>query len=154
MYGMLKMVRYRRDWHHSWFIFIRGDQYFPSDGMRKFWGCHWSVKFDYSVSTSSATLSWRVGSMCFLDALLSCHLWRTLVWWLQGVTYPACHGIWRYWAPPLERSRLATLSFCGKLPSNLTFFCLKRAPKNPNITWIGKNSPIFRAPFFLVPNSS
>ncbi|ELU12188.1 hypothetical protein CAPTEDRAFT_177109 [Capitella teleta] len=32
---------------------------------------------------------------------------------VEGVTYPACHGIWRYWAPPLERSRLATLSFCG-----------------------------------------
>ncbi|KAF2363470.1 Major facilitator superfamily [Trinorchestia longiramus] len=31
----------------------------------------------------------------------------------QGVTYPACHGIWRTWAPPLERSRLATMAFCG-----------------------------------------
>ncbi|GFR16013.1 vesicular glutamate transporter 2.2 [Trichonephila clavata] len=30
-----------------------------------------------------------------------------------GVTYPACHGIWRHWAPPMERSRLATLAFCG-----------------------------------------
>lgn len=32
---------------------------------------------------------------------------------VEGFTYPACHGIWRYWAPPLERSRLATLAFCG-----------------------------------------
>lgn len=32
---------------------------------------------------------------------------------VQGVTYPACHGIWSKWAPPLERSRLATISFCG-----------------------------------------
>lgn len=31
----------------------------------------------------------------------------------KGVTYPACHGIWRHWAPPLERSRLATISFTG-----------------------------------------
>ncbi|KAJ8777709.1 hypothetical protein J1605_014362 [Eschrichtius robustus] len=31
----------------------------------------------------------------------------------RGVTYPACHGIWSKWAPPLERSRLATTSFCG-----------------------------------------
>ncbi|KAK1794726.1 hypothetical protein P4O66_009886 [Electrophorus voltai] len=30
-----------------------------------------------------------------------------------GVTYPACHGIWAKWAPPLERSRLATTAFCG-----------------------------------------
>ena len=32
---------------------------------------------------------------------------------VEGVTYPACHGIWRFWAPPLERSKLATISFCG-----------------------------------------
>ncbi|KAJ8922636.1 hypothetical protein NQ315_007668 [Exocentrus adspersus] len=31
----------------------------------------------------------------------------------RGVTYPACHGIMRHWAPPLERSRLATLAFSG-----------------------------------------
>ena len=29
----------------------------------------------------------------------------------QGVTYPACHGIWRHWAPPIERSKLATSKF-------------------------------------------
>ena len=39
----------------------------------------------------------------------------------QGVTYPACHGIWRHWAPPLERSRLATLSFCGKSHSHVAY---------------------------------
>ncbi|XP_019877984.2 vesicular glutamate transporter 1 [Aethina tumida] len=32
---------------------------------------------------------------------------------VEGVTYPACHGIMRHWAPPLERSRLATLAFSG-----------------------------------------
>ncbi|KAG8222816.1 hypothetical protein J437_LFUL005022 [Ladona fulva] len=38
---------------------------------------------------------------------------RVLQGLVEGVTYPACHGIWRFWAPPLERSRLATLAFCG-----------------------------------------
>lgn len=33
---------------------------------------------------------------------------------IQGVSYPACHGIWAKWAPPLERSRLATTAFCGE----------------------------------------
>uniref|UniRef100_A0A3B1K589 Solute carrier family 17 member 7b n=1 Tax=Astyanax mexicanus TaxID=7994 RepID=A0A3B1K589_ASTMX len=32
---------------------------------------------------------------------------------ILGVSYPACHGIWAKWAPPLERSRLATTAFCG-----------------------------------------
>ena len=36
---------------------------------------------------------------------------------LQGVTYPTTHGIWRHWAPPLERSRLATITFCGEFKS-------------------------------------
>ena len=34
---------------------------------------------------------------------------RVLQGLVEGVTYPSCHGIWRWWAPPLERSRLATL---------------------------------------------
>ncbi|KTF94135.1 hypothetical protein cypCar_00025606, partial [Cyprinus carpio] len=34
---------------------------------------------------------------------------------VEGVSYPACHGIWAKWAPPLERSRLATTAFCGKM---------------------------------------
>ncbi|XP_069132032.1 vesicular glutamate transporter 1-like isoform X1 [Argopecten irradians] len=38
---------------------------------------------------------------------------RILQGLVEGVTYPACHGIWRHWAPPLERSKLATISFCG-----------------------------------------
>lgn len=38
---------------------------------------------------------------------------RILQGLVEGVTYPACHGIWRHWAPPMERSRLATLAFCG-----------------------------------------
>ncbi|THD26196.1 VGL2A [Fasciola hepatica] len=32
---------------------------------------------------------------------------------VEGTSYPACHGIWRFWAPPMERSRLATIAFCG-----------------------------------------
>ncbi|XP_067856117.1 vesicular glutamate transporter 3 isoform X2 [Heptranchias perlo] len=38
---------------------------------------------------------------------------RILQGLVEGVTYPACHGLWSSWAPPLERSRLATTSFCG-----------------------------------------
>ncbi|KAH0616781.1 hypothetical protein JD844_028168 [Phrynosoma platyrhinos] len=37
---------------------------------------------------------------------------RILQGLVEGVTYPACHGMWSKWAPPLERSRLATTSFC------------------------------------------
>ncbi|EHB06644.1 Vesicular glutamate transporter 3 [Heterocephalus glaber] len=38
---------------------------------------------------------------------------RILQGLVEGVTYPACHGMWSKWAPPLERSRLATTSFCA-----------------------------------------
>lgn len=38
---------------------------------------------------------------------------RVLQGLVEGVIYPACHGIWRFWAPPLERSRLATMAFSG-----------------------------------------
>lgn len=31
----------------------------------------------------------------------------------EGVTYPCIHAVWSRWAPPLERTRLATLAFAG-----------------------------------------
>ena len=33
---------------------------------------------------------------------------------LQGVTFPAMHAMWSFWAPPLERSKLITFSYEGK----------------------------------------
>ncbi len=31
----------------------------------------------------------------------------------EGVTFPAMHSLWGHWAPPLERSRLVTISYSG-----------------------------------------
>jgi len=31
------------------------------------------------------------------------------------VSYPAMHAMWASWAPPLERSRLLTVSYTGAL---------------------------------------
>ena len=31
----------------------------------------------------------------------------------EGVTFPAMHGVWARWAPPMERSKLATMSYSG-----------------------------------------
>ncbi|XP_043271667.1 sialin isoform X2 [Venturia canescens] len=31
----------------------------------------------------------------------------------EGVTYPCIHAVWANWAPPMERSKLATLAFSG-----------------------------------------
>lgn len=38
---------------------------------------------------------------------------RVLEGLFEGVTYPSIHTVWSRWAPPLERSRLATLAFSG-----------------------------------------
>ena len=32
---------------------------------------------------------------------------------MEGVTYPCVHGIWRWWAPPLERTKLGTMALAG-----------------------------------------
>lgn len=32
---------------------------------------------------------------------------------IQGFGYPSMHGVWRHWAPPMERSKLATTAFTG-----------------------------------------
>lgn len=32
---------------------------------------------------------------------------------IQGVTFPCIHAVWSQWAPPMERSRMATIAFAG-----------------------------------------
>ncbi|XP_071442476.1 vesicular glutamate transporter 1-like [Hetaerina americana] len=38
---------------------------------------------------------------------------RIVEGFFEGVTFPAIHAVWSRWAPPLERSRLATIAFSG-----------------------------------------
>lgn len=57
----------------------------------------------------------------------------------KGVTYPACHGIWRFWAPPLERSRLATIAFSGSYAG--VVIGLPMSAVLSNISW--------QAPFYF-----
>ncbi|XP_030745507.1 vesicular glutamate transporter 1 [Sitophilus oryzae] len=62
-----------------------------------------------------------IGSSCILNIFIpslydnptGLIIIKVLQGLVEGVTYPACHGIMRYWAPPLERSRLATIAFSG-----------------------------------------
>ncbi|CAB3387735.1 Hypothetical predicted protein [Cloeon dipterum] len=47
------------------------------------------------------------GGVTFLFVL------RVLEGVFEGVTYPCIHAVWARWAPPMERSKLATLAFSG-----------------------------------------
>ncbi|KFB49315.1 AGAP006595-PA-like protein [Anopheles sinensis] len=38
---------------------------------------------------------------------------RALEGFFEGVTFPCMHAIWSNWAPPSERSRMATIAFSG-----------------------------------------
>lgn len=38
---------------------------------------------------------------------------RVLEGLFEGVTYPSIHAIWANWAPPMEKTRLATIAFSG-----------------------------------------
>uniref|UniRef100_A0A1I8HJL0 MFS domain-containing protein n=1 Tax=Macrostomum lignano TaxID=282301 RepID=A0A1I8HJL0_9PLAT len=67
--------------------------------------------FGLAIFTSSF-LNLFLPTACHVSFVLVIFI-RVLQGLVEGCTYPACHGIWRYWAPPLERSRLATLAFCG-----------------------------------------
>ena len=37
-----------------------------------------------------------------------------LVFFLQGVTFPAMHSVIAKWAPPLERTQMTVLSYSGR----------------------------------------
>ncbi|CAM4724094.1 unnamed protein product [Leuciscus chuanchicus] len=62
------------------------------------------------VSTSILNMLIPSAARMHFGAVICVRILQGLV---EGVSYPACHGIWAKWAPPLERSRLATTAFCG-----------------------------------------
>ena len=40
----------------------------------------------------------------------------------QGVTFPAMHAMWSSWAPPLERSKLLSISYAGEITIFIKIF--------------------------------
>lgn len=47
--------------------------------------------------------------MYYFDMIVCLKYW----YYFKGVTFPCMHSVWSKWAPPLERSRIATLAFSG-----------------------------------------
>ncbi|KAI8494180.1 hypothetical protein Bbelb_279400 [Branchiostoma belcheri] len=62
------------------------------------------------LSTASLNMLIPAAAKVHYGCVIAVRILQGLV---EGVTYPAQHGIWSKWAPPLERSRLVTMSFCG-----------------------------------------
>ncbi|ELT91388.1 hypothetical protein CAPTEDRAFT_21080 [Capitella teleta] len=52
---------------------------------------------------------------------------RILEGFCEGVTYPCIHSLWMKWAPPLERSKLATFAFSGSYVGTVIAFPLSGA---------------------------
>lgn len=47
------------------------------------------------------------------DPLESMKMTKRKLSHFKGVTFPCIHAVWSRWAPPLERSRMATMAFAG-----------------------------------------
>ena len=73
---------------------------------------------------------------------------------MEGVTYPCVHGIWRWWAPPLERTKLGTMALAGSYGGAVLgmpvsgddyFFCLQLSICVPGYLaeWIGWYAPFY-----------
>ncbi|XP_044751569.1 sialin-like isoform X2 [Coccinella septempunctata] len=62
------------------------------------------------AATAVLTLATPLAANMGVTSLI---LLRVLEGVFEGVTYPCIHAVWSQWAPPLERSRLATIAFTG-----------------------------------------
>eukprot|EP00057_Strongylocentrotus_purpuratus_P014753 XP_011669227.1 PREDICTED: vesicular glutamate transporter 1 [Strongylocentrotus purpuratus] len=58
----------------------------------------------------SSILNLLIPMACHVSPMMVIAI-RMLQGFVEGVEYPACHGMWSKWAPPLERSKLATIAF-------------------------------------------
>ncbi|PAA65976.1 hypothetical protein BOX15_Mlig021934g1, partial [Macrostomum lignano] len=67
----------------------------------------------YSLTTLGSSVINILLPLCIRSSTELTIVARVLQGLLEGFSYPACNGILSHWAPPLERSRLSTIVFCG-----------------------------------------
>ena len=56
---------------------------------------------------------------------MSLQLWSCVLFVKQGVVFPANHAVWTKWAPPLERTKLTTISASGLSTKIIIFLCAR-----------------------------
>ncbi|XP_028410883.1 LOW QUALITY PROTEIN: sialin-like [Dendronephthya gigantea] len=71
--------------------------------------------------TSVLTLLTPVAARFSLYALIALRILEGLG---EGVTFPAMHSMWSYWAPPLERSKLVPTTYAGSQIGTIIAFPL------------------------------
>ncbi|KAL4228698.1 hypothetical protein ACF0H5_011741 [Mactra antiquata] len=60
---------------------------------------------------------------------------RVLEGLFEGVTYPSIHAIWSKWAPPAEKTKLATLAFSGSYVGTVISLPLSAALAESSMGW-------------------
>ena len=90
-------------------------------------GCHLPIFVLQGVTYT--LLCFRVSAIRFSAS--GCHL---PIFLLQGVTYPSIHAIWAKWAPPQEKTKLATFAFAGEWVEGLHPYSVSM--------WAGVGAPI------------
>ncbi|KAJ8316412.1 hypothetical protein KUTeg_006426 [Tegillarca granosa] len=60
---------------------------------------------------------------------------RILEGLFEGVTYPSIHAIWSKWAPPQEKTKLATLAFSGSYFGTVIAMPVSGALANSTLGW-------------------
>uniref|UniRef100_W5KAI8 Sialin n=1 Tax=Astyanax mexicanus TaxID=7994 RepID=W5KAI8_ASTMX len=81
----------------------------PGGYLARKYGAKWLLGFGI-LGTVSFTLLTPVAADMGAGYLIAV---RVLEGIGEGVTFPAMHAMWASWAPPLERSRLLTISYAG-----------------------------------------
>ncbi|XP_046556674.1 sialin-like isoform X1 [Haliotis rubra] len=68
-----------------------------------------------------ATLLTPVGAR---ESIYIVYALRVIVGFFSGVSYPAMQSMWGRWAPPMERSKLISLTFSGSFVGNILTFVI------------------------------
>ena len=76
-----------------------------------------SISVIYNVKKSMYTpdvIRWFPFCLC-RTFYISMHFLCCILCRIQGVVYPSGHAVWSRWAPPIERSKLATFNPAGNV---------------------------------------
>ncbi|XP_046326802.2 sialin-like [Haliotis rufescens] len=76
-------------------------------------------------------IGWTIGAIATMltpvgarESIYIVYALRVLIGFFTGVSYPAMQSMWGKWAPPMERSKLLSLTFSGAFVGNILTFII------------------------------
>ncbi|XP_063409935.1 sialin-like isoform X1 [Mytilus trossulus] len=79
-------------------------------------------RYVFGIAMAISSISTLLIPVCARNSVVSVYVLRVILGLATGVSFPCVQSMWGRWAPPLERSKLISVSFLGTMFGNVATF--------------------------------